>query len=232
MLHETNQLSTQLSNLLNTLPPGVEPSIAAERDSQLAAQMLTLHHSINRNKRCLLAYHQFRMDWLKGKLWQRGGSLAVLLEERDNTGGTSASVTSSKSATSADGSKSMEDAVDPSSSSATLRSKLSPQELTWLREYSSLLTALKSEYLDLVDVCSPLSTSSSSSIAASGATAAMALDYAPPTDLMVTVVATRDARGVMTEMGALNLRRGERMRVKRAEVEALIVRGWLDVVDD
>lgn len=158
--------------------------------------------------------------------------MAVLLEERDNTGGTSASVTSSKSATAADGSKSMEDAVDPSSSSATLRSKLSPQELTWLREYSSLLTALKSEYLDLVDVCSPLSTSSSSSFTASGATAAMALDYAPPTDLMVTVVATRDARGVMTEMGALNLRRGERMRVKRAEVEALIVRGWLDVVDD
>lgn len=111
-----------------------------------------------------------------------------------------------------------------------LRSKLSPTELTWLRGYASLVTAYKGEFLDILDIASPLS--SSSAAGSSRSQGRHLLDFKPPDELMVTVVATRDAREVMTEMGMLNLRKGERMRVRRNEVEGLIIRGWLEVMDD
>lgn len=161
------------------------------------------------------------MDWLKSRLWHRGGSIGLVLEERDSLSG-NRSTGDEKSANSMD-----------------LRSKLSPNELKWLREYSSLVTAYKSEYLDVLDVAQPLSLSSASS-KRGGQTSTdgtqsisteESYDFKPPDELMVTVIATRDARDVMTEMGTLNLRRGERMRVRRTEVEGLIVRGWLNVVE-
>ena len=54
----------------------------------------------------------------------------------------------------------------------------------------------------------------------------------PPEDLLVTVVATRDARSVETERGTMHLRAGERLRVRRDEVEALLIRGWLRMVEE
>ncbi|CAO1638370.1 unnamed protein product [Sympodiomycopsis kandeliae] len=221
VLLETRQLNEEIGNILSTVPGGAAyASEAAENDPKLAAQLLTHHLTAQRNKRCLLAYHQHRMDWLKQRFWDRGASIALLLEERDDIKNSS---------------------TTKSSSSTDLRSKLSPNELNWLREYSSLVTAYKSEYLDILDVALPLSlsrnsasiadesSSSSSSSAARGQH--FSLDFKPPDELMVTVIATRDARDVMTEMGTLNLRKGERMRLRRMEVEGLIVRGWLSVVD-
>lgn len=226
VLLETRQLYEEIATLLEAVPGGAAyASDAAESDPKLAAQLLTLHLTAQRNKRCLLVYHQYRMDWLKSRLWNRGGSIGLILEERDALGGRGASGTGADG-----GSKGSHNA------STDLRSKLSPHELGWLREYSSLITAYKSEYLDILDVALPLSLSSSA--ARSNADDADGTipgedcyDFKPPDELMVTVVATRDARDVMTEMGTLNLRRGERMRVRRMEVEGLIVRGWLVIAD-
>lgn len=162
------------------------------------------------------------MEWLKRKLWEKGGSVALVLEEEEQGGGGPAAVGASNGgqggpSAGAGGGVSKAHSVE-------LRVKLSAAELTWLRNYASLLTAYKSEFLDILDIASPLSSSS--------ARRGGGLDYKPPDELMVTVVAMRDAREVMTEMGTLNLRRGERMRVRRNEVEALIVRGWLEVAED
>ncbi|CAO1616542.1 unnamed protein product [Parajaminaea phylloscopi] len=248
ILLETRQLSQSLSSILATLPPGLDPTLAAEKDLALGAQLLTLHHAVQRNKRCLLAYHEHRANWLKRKLWEKGGGLALMLEEKDNT---ASAVGSSSSSTDADRSS----AASATLSSSELRSRLSPHEINWLRSYADLVTAYKAEFLDIVDVAGPLTSrsasgagggqrqtaggaGSSSGPSSSGTETsgrgggASSCWYGPPLELMVTVVATRDARDVMTEMGTLNLRRGERMRVKRQEVEGLIVRGWLDVVDD
>lgn len=248
VLLETRQLSQSLSNILATLPPGLDPALAAERDLSLGAQLLTLHHAVQRNKRCLLSYHEYRASWLKRRLWERGGGLALVLEEKDITVSTVAGAASSTGAARS----------FAATCSTELRARLSPHEIIWLRNYSDLVTAYKAEFLDIVDVAGPLTSRSaagaaakqgsgsngtsgggtSSSVSSAGveaggvATAVSTYWYAPPSELMVTVVATRDARDVMTEMGTLNLRSGERMRVRRQEVEGLIVRGWLEVVDD
>lgn len=240
VLLETRQLSQSLASILSTLPPGLDPALAAERDLSLGAQLLTLHHAVQRNKRCLLAYHEHRATWLKRRLWDKGGGLALVLEERDNTASAVSSLTSSGADGEAASGGGGGGGSGSSNGGSELRSRLSPHEITWLRNYADLVTAYKAEFLDIVDVAGPLTSRSASSGKASGkggeglgsGGGADSYWYAPPTELMVTVVATRDARDVMTEMGTLNLRRGERMRVKRQEVEGLIVRGWLDVVDD
>lgn len=53
----------------------------------------------------------------------------------------------------------------------------------------------------------------------------------PPSDIMVSVVATRDARNVETERGTMHLHAGEHLRVRRDEVDALLLRGWLKTID-
>jgi GINS complex subunit 1 len=102
----------------------------------------------------------------------------------------------------------------------TLRSRLSSTELDYIKQYSELTLEYKSEFLDIVDVASSLRRSGHRD------------DVGPIKELMVSVVANVDAKDVQTEKGSLNLRRGERMRVLRSEVEALIVRDWVAVVED
>ena len=140
----------------------------------------------------------------------------MVLEEQDSSAAASAKATAT-----------VTNSSTTSTTTGDLRSKLSPAELTWLRNYASLITAYKSEFLDVLDVAAPLHTTGTGN----GALAQIN-GYKPPEDLMVTVVVMRDAKGVMTEMGQLNLRRGERMRVRRTEVEGLIIRGWVQVMDD
>jgi len=102
----------------------------------------------------------------------------------------------------------------------TLRSRLSSTELDYLKKYSELTLEYKSEFLDIVDIASSLRRSGHRD------------DVGPIKELMVSVVANVDAKDVQTERGSINLRRGERMRVLRSEVEALIVREWVAVVED
>lgn len=161
------------------------------------------------------------MGWLKRRLWARGGALGLVLEEKEERGSTS----SVNAAAGGEG----QGAGAGAAARADVRSKLSPQELTWLRDYASLVTAFKSEFLDITDLTAPLGQAAGRSHADGGGST---IGWGPPKELMVTVVATRDAREVMTEMGMLNLRRGERMRVRRTEVEGLIVRGWLEVLEE
>ena len=52
-----------------------------------------------------------------------------------------------------------------------------------------------------------------------------------PDDLMITVLVTRDAPNVETERGTIQLRAGERLHVRRDEVEGLLLRGWVRQVD-
>ncbi len=184
VLLETRQLRNVVLALVSEWPRG-----AAEADTNpaLAMQLLTHHLSALRNKRCLLAYHKWRMDWLQRRLWAAGGTLDLVLDDDQGAG------------------------------AQGLRSKLSPSELSHLRSYAALVTDYKVVYLDVTDVCASLS----SDPAGPG----------PPKELMVTVVAQVDAKEVMTEAGVLNLRRGERMRVRRTEIEPLLLRGWLAVIE-
>lgn len=194
VLLETRQLQAHITNLLGS---GVSD---AESDPALAAQLVTHHLCAQRNKRCLLAYHQSRLYFLRQALWNNAGSLTLTLNQ--------AMEAPSK----------MTSSVEEEQSS--LRSRLSSTEIDYLKKYSQLMLEYKSEFLDIVDVASSLNRSGHGD------------DVGPIKELMVSVVASVDAKDVQTERGSINLRRGERMRVLRSEVEPLIVRGWVAVVDE
>jgi len=194
VLLETRQLQAHITTLLES---GVSD---AESDPALAAQLVTHHLCAQRNKRCLLAYHESRLQFLRQALWNNSGSLTLTLNQ-----------------TMESPSKMIGHAEEQHS---TLRSRLSSTELDYLKKYSQLTLDYKSEFLDIVDVASSLCRSGHSD------------DVGPIKELMVSVVASVDAKDVQTERGSINLRRGERMRVLRSEVEPLIVRGWVTVVDE
>lgn len=176
----------------------------AESDPALAAQLVTHHLCAQRNKRCLLAYHHSRLKFLRQALWENAGSLSLTLDQ------TMESVNKMIS----------ESSSGDLEEQSTLRSRLSSTEIDYLKKYSELVLKYKSEFLDIVDVASSLCRSGHRD------------DVGPIKELMVSVVATVDAKDVQTERGSIHLRRGERMRVLRSEVEPLILRGWFSVMDD
>lgn len=254
VLLETRQIIAQLTplaeqaqqnNATGSVPPSsAEPMSSAPpssvatgaSDPALAAQLITLHLNAHRNKRCLLTYHKQRIDWLKARIWDKAGAVALVLDEDqpENAPG-GASVVS-------------------------IRPLLAPSELEWIRSYAALLALYKDVFLDVLDVTLPLSSGASGSLrdgrittpnAARSALGAASFTkqgapgnvsvyetYTPPNtvhaplDLLVTVVATRDARNVETERGTLHLRAGERLRVRRDEIDALLIRGWLRVAEE
>jgi len=52
----------------------------------------------------------------------------------------------------------------------------------------------------------------------------------PPKDLHALVVVVRDCGVIQTELGNINFKKGERFMVRRADVEHLIVQGYLEEV--
>lgn len=192
---ETRQLQTHISGLLQEAG-GVQ---AAESEEGLAGQLITHHAAAQRNKRCLLAYHNVRLQYLQSIIWSKGGSLELTLNH---------SIESPARLMAHEADK------------TTLKSRCSMAELAFVRQYADLNRAYKSEFLDVVDISASLGRST------------RADDIGPIKELMVSIVSHVDAKDVQTERGSISLRRGERMRILRSEVDALIMRGWVSVLDE
>ena len=80
---ECRALQSQVSLMVSE----VEPQDLA-RDAPLLTTLLALHHAMTRNKRCLLAYHQHRLERIEALLWESGSGAvdadkAAKLSERE-----------------------------------------------------------------------------------------------------------------------------------------------------
>ena len=95
-------------------------------------------------------------------------------------------------------------------SSADIRSKLSPLEVDFLKKYNSQVMDFRSEFSDELDI--------------------MAGITEPPKDLNVLVKVIRDCGVIQTELGSIDFRKGQRFMVRRADIEHLIVQGYLEEV--
>ncbi|KAI0339353.1 GINS complex Psf1 component [Trametopsis cervina] len=93
-----------------------------------------------------------------------------------------------------------------------VRSRLSPHEVDFLRSYNTSILTFRSGVLatEEVDLFAPVSR--------------------PPKDLHVHVRVVRDCGVIQTEVGAIDFKRGQRFMVRRADVEHLIVQGYLEEV--
>jgi GINS complex subunit 1 len=89
------------------------------------------------------------------------------------------------------------------------RSKLSPHEVDFLRAYNASILELRTDFSEL-DI--------------------MANVEKPPKDLHVLVRVVRDCGTIQTELGTIDFKKGQRFMVRRADVEHLIVQGYLEEV--
>ncbi|EAU87036.1 DNA replication complex GINS protein PSF1 [Coprinopsis cinerea okayama7 len=136
--------------------------------------LLIIQTSINRNKRCLLAYHAHRTSMLQNLYWKCGGALPHLL------------------------------------SNPEFRAKLSPHEVDYLRQYNASLMEYRSEFTYELDIMSGIEK--------------------PPKEIHVRVRVARECGVVQTENGSIDFKPGERYVVRRADVENLIVQGYLEEI--
>ncbi|KAF5393558.1 hypothetical protein D9757_000250 [Collybiopsis confluens] len=90
------------------------------------------------------------------------------------------------------------------------RSKLSPHEVDFLRQYNTSVMEFRSEFSAEVDI-----TASITSV---------------PKDLHVLVHVIKDCGVIQTELGSINFQKGQRFMVRRADIEHLIVQGYLQEV--
>jgi GINS complex subunit 1 len=91
-----------------------------------------------------------------------------------------------------------------------VRSKLSPHEVDYLRQYNSSIMDFRSEFSNELDITANIIT--------------------PPKDLHVLVHVIRDCGVIQTELGSIDFKKGHRFMVRRADIEHLIVQGYLEVV--
>ena len=179
--------STQTDTLLKYNDSMVRSIIREQRDLEKAIATLDLQDgrppppplliiqtAINRNKRCLLAYHSHRVDRLRDMYWAVGGALPHILSNQD------------------------------------IRSKLSPHEVDYLRQYNSSVMEFRSEFSHELDITASITN--------------------PPKDLHVLVRVIRDCGMIQTELGSIDFQKGQRFMVRRADIEHLIVQGYLEEV--
>ncbi|RXW20579.1 hypothetical protein EST38_g5273 [Candolleomyces aberdarensis] len=182
--------STQTDTLAKYNDPLVRSLIREQRELERAADtlveteqnargppppgLLIIQTAINRNKRCLLAYHTHRLSMLQNLYWACGGALPHLLTNSD------------------------------------LRSRMSPHEVDYLRQYNASLMEFRSDFTYELDVMSGIEK--------------------PPKEIHVRVRVVRECGVVQTENGSIDFKRGERYVVRRADVENLIVQGFLEEV--
>ncbi|KAH9921939.1 uncharacterized protein BXZ73DRAFT_91643 [Epithele typhae] len=210
-------------------------SAASQSESESHMPTVLLYQTaILRNKRCLLAYHAHRIDLLKDLYWAVGGALPLLLAlppaaapNQPNANASAGAGDANPNAGGGGGGGGSGGAASASLGAAPqdVRSKLSPHEVDFLRSYAASLLTLRTESLaaggggngtgreragaaEDVDVLAPITH--------------------PPKDLQVTVRVVRDCGVVHTELGAIDFRRGHRFLVRRADIEHLIVQGFLE----
>ncbi|KAJ7600709.1 hypothetical protein C8J56DRAFT_911060 [Mycena floridula] len=91
------------------------------------------------------------------------------------------------------------------------RSKLSPHEVDYLRQYNNSVMEFRSEFSNELDITASI--------------------REPPKDLHVLVQVLRDDTGtVQTELGSIDFKKGQRFMVRKADIEPLITQGYLEEV--
>ncbi|KIJ64102.1 hypothetical protein HYDPIDRAFT_175796 [Hydnomerulius pinastri MD-312] len=95
-------------------------------------------------------------------------------------------------------------------SNQDIRSKLSPHEVDFLRQYSASVMDYRAGFSNELDITASITH--------------------PPKDLHVLVRVVRDCGVIQTELGSIDFQKGQRFMVRRADIEHLIVQGYLEEV--
>ncbi|KAI0374373.1 hypothetical protein BV20DRAFT_935872 [Pilatotrama ljubarskyi] len=211
IVREQRDLEARIEAALAHSAAAANPDADAPAENAYMPTILLYQTAILRNKRCLLAYHHHRIEFLKDLYWSVGGALPLLLALPP----AGANANANAQAAAAGG------AAGIGAAPQDVRSKLSPHEVDFLRSYNESLRTLRTEAF--------------SSAAGGGAGHGLTEDIDllapishPPKDLQVHVRVVRDCGVVYTELGAIDFKRGHRFLVRRSDIEHLIVQGYLE----
>lgn len=91
-----------------------------------------------------------------------------------------------------------------------MRSRMSPHEVDFLREYNASIMDFRGDFSTELDIAASITH--------------------PPRDLHALVRVVRDCGVIETELGTIDFRKGQRFMVRRADIEHLIVQGYLEEV--
>ncbi|KAJ3230044.1 DNA replication protein psf1 [Chytriomyces hyalinus] len=192
---------------------GAESSQAALELSQGCGMATHMHlNALRRNRRLLLVYHRARMDSLRDMAWELGGGGAgvgaVQTDARTNAVATNSDddedvdMDSDRHTTS---NNNKNNNSHPSGLPHNVIRAMSPNELSFLNSYHSLLEDYRGTMLD-IDLAAPL---------------------VPPSDLFIDIRVLRDLGEIVTESGSiLKLMAGDQLYVKRTDVEKFITLGY------
>ncbi|KAF9235936.1 hypothetical protein BU15DRAFT_50749 [Melanogaster broomeanus] len=95
-------------------------------------------------------------------------------------------------------------------SNQDIRSRLSPHEVDFLRQYSASVMDYRAGFSNELDITAGITH--------------------PPRDLHVLVRVVKDCGVIQTELGSIDFQKGQRFMVRRADIEHLIVQGYLEEV--
>jgi len=95
-------------------------------------------------------------------------------------------------------------------SNQDIRGKLSPHEVDYLRQYNTSIMDFRSEFSNELDITASITH--------------------PPKDLHALVRVVRDCGVIQTELGSIDFQKGHRFMVRRADIEHLMVQGYLEEV--
>ncbi|EJD08514.1 DNA replication complex GINS protein PSF1 [Fomitiporia mediterranea MF3/22] len=167
LIREQRGLEALITNALDSMPDNPNAN-------QVPPSFIIHQTTLMRNKRCLLAYHQHRMNFLKSLYWSLGGALPPIL------------------------------------SNSQIRANLAPHEVDFIREYNTMVVDFRADFTDELDITSSI--------------------LHPPKDIHVLVRVVRDCGVIETELGAIDFQKGQRFMVRRADVEHLLVQGYLEEI--
>jgi GINS complex subunit 1 len=95
-------------------------------------------------------------------------------------------------------------------SNPDLRARMSPHEVDYLKAYNESVMLYRAEFTNELDITASVEK--------------------PPKDLHVLVRVVRDCGVILTEVGSIDFKMGQRFMVQRADIEHLITQGYLEEV--
>ncbi|SSD60395.1 related to DNA replication complex GINS protein PSF1 [Saccharomycodes ludwigii] len=158
--------------------------------------------AMERNKRCLLAYHKDRSDTMDSLCWDQQN--LILNGGNGNKG-------NKHDATTLDNNNNNDDNDNDNNSNNIDNetfdiNNLSHEEQVYIREYSKLITSLNGDEFADIDLNGSL---------------------VPPSEVFIDVRVLKDAGEIQTEYGVFNLIKDSQFFVRQSDVERLIQQGYL-----
>ncbi|GJJ11371.1 hypothetical protein Clacol_005603 [Clathrus columnatus] len=204
------QLVHAIIREINFLESALDPLVANDNENRTPGELCSImiySTSIAHNRRCLVAYHNHRLEMLRSMYWGTGCALPLTLNPSH--------IRPNLLPAEVDFLREYDELVkgfrdEFKGISGDVEDIGGPFHILSISLRRGVLIQINHAELASVDITSDILT--------------------PPKDLHVLVRVVKECGTVQTELGAIEFKLGERYSVRRVDIEHLIIQGYLQVV--